>query len=143
MNAIYFWLGLGLLLMGLETVVPGAFMLWFGFAALAMGGIVWLLPELHGVAQAFLFGGLALVSVQIYRAYFRAREPISDQPLLNRRAQQHVGRVFVLTTPIENGFGKVKIGDALWTVAGDAMPEGARVEVVDVDGLTLRVKPAT
>lgn len=140
-TAVYFWLGLGLLLMALETLVPGAFLLWFGLAALVMGAVVFTVPELHGVLQALLFGGLALGSVQIYRTWFRGKEPESDQPLLNRRAQQYVDRVFVLEQPIENGYGKVKIGDALWTVAGAPLPAGAKVRVVGIDGITLKVEP--
>lgn len=141
-NNVIFWLALGLVLMAAETLVPGAFLLWFGIAALVMGAVVWLLPGLHGLGQALLFGGLALVAVQIYRAYFHKREPAGDQPLLNRRSEQYVGRVFVLETAIENGFGRIKIGDSLWTVSGDPLPAGARVEVVAVDGMNLRVRAA-
>lgn len=142
-NLVYFWLGLGLALIALETLVPGVFMLWFGLAALVMGGLVWLLPGMHGLLQAACFSLLAVLMVQGYRIYFRKREPSSAQPLLNRRAEQYVGRVFFLATPIENGFGTVKIGDALWTVAAaQALPAGARVEVVASDGLTLNVRPA-
>lgn len=141
-NNVIFWLALGLVLMAAETMVPGAFLLWFGIAALVMGALVWLLPDLHGLAQALLFGGLALVAVQIYRAYFRQREPVGDQPLLNKRSEQYVGRVFVLESAIENGFGKIKIGDSLWTVSGEALPAGTRVEVTAVDGMNLKVRAA-
>lgn len=141
-NNVIFWLVLGLVLMAAETMVPGAFLLWFGVAALVMGALVWLLPDLHGLAQALLFGGLALVAVQIYRAYFRQREPVGDQPLLNKRSEQYVGRVFVLESAIENGFGKIKIGDSLWTVCGEPLPAGTRVEVTAVDGMNLKVRAA-
>ncbi len=141
-NNVIFWLALGLVLMAAETIVPGAFLLWFGIAALVMGAIVWLLPDLHGLAQALLFGGLAIAAVQVYRAYFRQREPAGDQPLLNRRGEQLVGRVFVLETAIENGYGKIKVGDALWTVRGDALPAGARVQVLALDGMDLKVRAA-
>ena len=141
-NSIYLWLGLGLALMAAETIVPGAFLLWFGFAALVMGGLLWVFPDMHGLLQATLFGSMALVSVLIYRKYFRGHEPVSEQPLLNRRSEQYVGRVFVLDKAIENGFGKVRVGDSVWTVAGDPLPAGARVTVIAVDGMTLKVRAA-
>jgi membrane protein implicated in regulation of membrane protease activity len=141
-NNVIFWLGLGLILMAAETIVPGAFLLWFGLAALLMGAIVWVLPDLHGVVQAVLFGGFALVAVQVYRTWFRSREPVGDQPLLNRRSEQYVGRVFVLESAIENGFGRIRVGDAMWTVSGDPLPVGARVTVTAVDGMTLKVRAA-
>lgn len=141
-NSFYLWLGLGLALMAAETIVPGAFLLWFGFAALFMGALVWLFPDMHGLLQVATFSALAIVAVLIYRKWFRGREPVSEQPLLNRRSEQYVGRVFVLDTPISNGFGKVRVGDSVWTVSGDPLPAGARVTVVAVDGMTLKVEPA-
>ena len=76
----------------------------------------------------------------IYWKWFRTHEAPSDQPLLNRRADQLVGREFVLDAPIELGRGKLKIGDALWTVEGPDLPAGARVRVCKTDGLNLRVE---
>jgi hypothetical protein len=140
-NVVYFWLGLGLLLLAAETVVPGAFMLWFGLAALAMGAVVAIIPGLAPLAQLIIFSVLSLVSIQIYRTWFRGREPQSDQPLLNQRAAQLIGRSFELQQPIHNGFGKVKIGDALWTVTGPDLPAGSTIVVRSVEGITLRVEP--
>jgi membrane protein implicated in regulation of membrane protease activity len=141
-NTVIFWLGLGLVLMAAETIVPGAFLLWLGLAGLVMGGIVWLYPGMHGLLQAIVFGVLAVGAVLIYRSYFRQHEPASTQPLLNRRSEQYVGRVFVLDSAIENGFGIILIGDSRWTVAGTAMPAGARVLVTAVEGMTLQVRAA-
>jgi membrane protein implicated in regulation of membrane protease activity len=67
----------------------------------------------------------------------------SDQPQLNRRAEQHIGRRYVLDTAIVNGQGKARVGDSLWLVEGPELPAGAAIEVVAVDGSTLRVKRAT
>jgi hypothetical protein len=141
-NNVIFWLGLGLILMAAETIAPGAFLLWFGLAALVMVGVVWVFPALGPLPQAVLFAVLALVAVQVYRKWFRAREPVGDQPLLNRRSEQYVGRVFVLDSAIENGFGRIRIGDSMWTVSGDPLPAGARVAVTAVDGMTLKVRAA-
>jgi hypothetical protein len=66
----------------------------------------------------------------------------SDQPNLNRRAEQYIGRRFVLETAIVNGQGKARVGDSLWLVDGPDLPTGAAIEVVGVDGSTLKVKAA-
>lgn len=140
-NNVYFWWGLALLLMAAETFMPGAFLLWFGFAAAAMGVVVWLLP-IGLLWQAVLFSIFSLISIAIYWRWFRGREPVSEQPLLNRRAQQLIGRTLVLENAIVDGYGKIRINDALWTVMGEPAPAGARVTVTAVDGMTLRVRPA-
>ncbi|MCB1922411.1 MAG: NfeD family protein, partial [Gammaproteobacteria bacterium] len=53
-----------------------------------------------------------------------------------------VGRVFVLETPIENGFGKVRVGDSLWRVEGPDAAAGSRVRVTSADGVVLVVEIA-
>lgn len=142
MANVYFWLGLGLMLMALETLVPGVFLIWFGIAALVMGALVWIAPEMHLLFQVALFGGLAVGAIFIYRGWFKSREPAPDQPLLNQRAAQLVGRVVVLDAAIENGYGKVRIGDALWTVVGADLPVGTRVVITGVQGMELTVTRA-
>ncbi|HVF33725.1 MAG TPA: NfeD family protein [Candidatus Saccharimonadia bacterium] len=140
---VYIWFGLSLALMAAETFMPGAFLLWFGFAAAVMGVLTWLLPEMPPLAQAITFGLLSLVSIWIYRRWFRGREPTSDQPLLNRRVDQMMGHVYELHEPIRNGYGKIKVNDALWTVHGADLPAGTRVVVTGASGMTLQVSVAT
>jgi membrane protein implicated in regulation of membrane protease activity len=136
------WWALGVALIALETLLPGAFLLWFGVAALVMGALVWLMPDLPVLAQAVVFAALSFAAVHVYRTYFTRNERESDQPLLNRRGEQLVGRVFPLDQPIIDGYGKIRVGDALWTVTGPALVAGARVRIVSVDGMDLRVEPA-
>jgi membrane protein implicated in regulation of membrane protease activity len=140
----YGWWLLALVLIGAELMVPGFFMLWIGIAAAVMGLILMFLPELSFPTQAVVFVALALVSCYLYWQFVRnaARER-SDQPQLNRRAEQYIGRRFVLDTAIVNGHGKARVGDSLWLVEGPELPAGTAIEVVDVDGSTLKVKAAT
>ena len=88
-----------------------------------------------------LFAVLSLVAVFAARRYLRSQEGESDRPLLNRRALQHVGRSYVLAEAIENGRGKVKIGDTLWRVEGPDAPAGTQVTVTGADGTVLIVEP--
>ena len=112
------------------------------FAAEAMALVVRGAPGLGWRAQAVLFSVLALISVAVYRRWFRGRGRQSDKPLLNRRAEQLVGSVAVLDQAIEGGRGRVKIDDAFWTVEGPDLPVGMRVRVVAVNGMTLKVQEA-
>jgi len=139
----YGWWLLALLLIGTELMLPGFFMLWIGIAAGAMGLILMFLPDLSFMKQALLFTALALVSCFVYWRFVRkAIDEPSDQPLLNRRAEQHIGRRYVLETAIVNGQGKARVGDSLWLVEGPELPIGTTIEVVAVDGSTLKVQKA-
>jgi len=134
------WLILAGLFLVLELLVPGIFLIWFGIAA----GIVGALALVFDVAwqwQLVLFALLSLMAVVIARKSFRADDEQSERPLLNRRAQQHVGKSYLVADAIENGRGKVKIGDTLWRAEGPDAAQGARVKVTGADGATLMVEP--
>lgn len=135
-----FWAAAALVLFAAEALAPGAFMLWFGFAATAMAVIVLLMPGLGWLVQAVLFSVLAVISVLIYRTWFRGRGRGSDRPLLNRRADQLVGQLAVLEQGIVAGHGRVQIADAFWSVEGPDLPAGTRVRIVATDGMRLKVQ---
>ena len=137
-----FWAVMTLLLFAAEAMAPGAFMLWFGFAAAAMAVVVLALPELGWVWQAILFSLFAFIAVAVYRKWFRGRGRVSDAPLLNQRANQLIGHVTPLDQAIVNGRGRVQIADAFWVVEGPDLPAATTVRVVAVDGMTLKVQEA-
>jgi len=136
------WAALALVLFAAETLAPGAFMLWMGFAAAVVFVAVWLVPGIPLLLQALAFVVLSFVSVQVYRTWFRRRDRQSDQPLLNRRAEQLIGRVVLLDREIAGGRGRAKVDDAFWVVEGPDLPAGSAVRVVAVDGMTLKVQQA-
>ena len=136
------WAAVALLLFAAEALVPGAFMLWLGLAATAVFLIALAVPELSPLVQVALFVVLSFISIQVYRRWFRGRERESDQPMLNRRADQLIGRVVPLDRAIVNGVGRVQIADAYWDVAGPDLLTGTAVRIVATDGMTLRVELA-
>ena len=137
----YGWWLLALVLIGAEMIAPGYFLLWIGVAAGVMGVITLMAPALPAIAQALVFALLAIVTCTIYWKFIRPlAEHRNDQPLLNRRGEKLVGQRFVLTEAIVNGRGKVGVGDGSWLAEGPELPAGSEVEVVAVDGTSLRVK---
>src|SRR5690606_3936007 len=135
------WAAIALVLIAAETFVPGAFLLWMGIAAALVWLVVLVFPGLGLLAQVVLFVALSVVAVLAYLEWGRRRERPSDRPLLNRRAEQHVGRVVALDRAISGGEGRVKIGDAYWVVSGPELEAGTRVRVVAANGMVLEVRP--
>jgi membrane protein implicated in regulation of membrane protease activity len=134
------WGALTLLLFAAEALAPGAFMLWMDFAAAAVFVAVLVLPGISLLVQIGAFVVLSFVSIQVYRTWFRGRDRVSDRPLLNRRAEQLIGRVVMLDQPIQAGRGRAKVDDAFWVVGGPDLPAGSTVRIVGVDGMTLLVQ---
>lgn len=139
---VFAWAAIALLLFAAETLAPGAFMLWLGFAAVAVFLGVLLVPGIPVLAQVAAFIVLGFVSIQVYRTWFRGRERPSDRPALNRRAAALIGSVVPLERAIVQGRGRVQIADAYWDVAGPELPAGVPVRIVGADGMTLQVEPA-
>ena len=136
------WWILGLVLLVLEVFAPGAFFLWMGVAAGIVGMVLLLAPGLGWEFQLLIFAILSVGSIVVWRYYLKKHPTETDQPSLNRRGEQYVGRIVTLSDPIENGRGRAKIGDSAWSVEGDDLPAGAKVKVVGVEGIVLKVEPA-
>lgn len=134
------WFILGAVLMLLEVFAPGAFLLWFGFAAIATG-LVALALDMSWQIGILLFLAFSVVAVFLARR-LSPREAASDNPFLNRRAEALVGRILVLEEAIEAGTGRARVDDSLWRVTGPDTPAGTRVRVERVDGMMLVVSPA-
>jgi len=139
------WFILGVVLLGLEIVLPGTFFLWMGVAAGIVGLLVLVLPPFGWEIQVLVFAALSILAVVGGRIWLRRHPTQTAEPNLNVRGAQYLGRVLHLSEPMVDGIGKVRLGDTLWRVAtGDDtdLSEGTRVRVVGVDGATLKVEPA-
>jgi membrane protein implicated in regulation of membrane protease activity len=135
------WLILAMVLLILETVVPGVHFLWFGIAAAFIG----LFGLATGVAwqwQVMAFIALSVVVLFWVKRFVRPDVAISDLPDLNVRGQQYVGRAVVVEQAIEYGRGKVRVGDTLWAAEGPDAPAGTRVTVTGTRGTVLVVDRA-
>jgi membrane protein implicated in regulation of membrane protease activity len=136
------WFIVAAALLILETMIPGVHLLWFGLSAIVIGffglmtGITW-------QWQMLAFGLLSVLTVFWVRKYARPDVAISDQPDLNERGHQYIGRSLVVEQAIQNGRGKVRVGDGIWLVEGPDAPAGARVTVVGAKGPVLVVERAT
>jgi membrane protein implicated in regulation of membrane protease activity len=135
------WFIIGGLLLALEVMLPGTFMLWLGLAAIATG-VIGFIVSMSWQAQIVVFAILSVISVIVGRKFQPRAEPDSDKPFLNRRADAFVGRVFTLEEPIVSGAGRVRVDDTTWRVIGPDSPAGTKVRVEKVDGAMLIVVPA-
>ena len=138
------WMIVGFALLAIEVVAPGVWFMWFGFAAITVGSIL-LLPFADAAgwswqAQALAFALLSAIYVFIGRRLLPNRGEDADR--FNRPLDRFVGREAVLVEPISGGFGRVRLGDTMWRVAGPDLPQGTKVRVSGHDGERLTVEPA-
>ena len=135
----HWWILAGVLLI-LELTAPAFFFLWLGIAAAAVGLILLVFKTIPLETQLVLFGIASVVSVLAWRKYRETRPLLTDQPNLNRRGHQYIGRVFSLKDPIINGVGKVIVDDSTWKVKGPDLPAGTSIRVTGVEGVVFTVE---
>lgn len=140
--SFWHWGAGALLLLIAEAVLPGFYLLWLGVAALLVSLLLLVWPGAPFELQLILFAVASVGSIAAWRAWRDRNPETSDQPLLNERGQQYVGRMFTLDAPIVNGAGKVRVGDGVWLVKGADLPAGTTVRVVAVDGSVMHVEPS-
>ena len=112
----------GALLGILEILVPGIFLVWMAVAA----GIT-------GLDRRDRADAARLAARHLRRARLRrglsgrgvyARNPVaSGDPKLNDRAARLIGQIVTVESAIENGKGRVKVGDGVWNA-----PRAGRAE---------------
>ena len=134
------WWVIAAALGALDMLAQRGFFLWLGVAALIVGLVVFVLPDLSWLSQALIFAGIALVVLLVSRQVIRRGGGDLSHGTFNRRGQNYVGQVIVLESPIVDGRGRAFVDDTLWTVEGDDLPAGSKVKVVATDGLLLKVE---
>ena len=134
------WLLLGVLLALLEIFSPGVFLLWIGIGAAFTGLVLVLIPDLAWQVQLVAFALFSIGAIVAARVFLTAHPLQSDQPTLNRRGEQYVGRIFTLQQPVVNGEGKIRVDDSTWKINGSDCPAGTRVKVIGVNGVVLQVE---
>jgi membrane protein implicated in regulation of membrane protease activity len=139
----WWWLLIAAVLGILEILVPGIFLVWMALAAGITGLVVALAPMDMPLAwQLGIFALLAFAAVYSGRSVY-ARNPVaSSHPNLNERAARLIGQTVAVETAIENGKGRVTVGDGVWNARGPDLPSGAKVRVIGADGTCLMVEPA-
>lgn len=137
------WVVIGLILLALEVAIPGVFLLWFGLAAIVTGTLSLMFGHtafFGWEVQVLLFLILSIAFAFKGKAWMD-KDNDSDQPLLNQREAQLVGRTATLEQPIKEGYGRIRIDDTQWRVKGPDLPVGAKVKIASVDSGDLVVEP--
>lgn len=134
------WLALGTVLLILEVFGAGGYLLWVGMAAAIVGVLTFLIPDLSWEMQLLLFGLLSVLTALYWWKRQRSALRASDQPTLNLRGQELIGKTFVVHEAIVGGRGKIKVADGVWMAKGPDTPAGSRVRVIGQEGVVIEVE---
>ena len=135
----------GLALSLLELIVPGVYLIWFGFAAFVVSIAVYFMP-LEFTTQLIVFaiasGIFAVIGVAVYRYIFSKAQVPAEYKNLNNTAEQYVGQLVTVAEDTADNRTKVKIGDTYWLASCQKpFKQGDTAKVVGVkDSLILIIE---
>jgi membrane protein implicated in regulation of membrane protease activity len=140
MDPAWWWLIAAAIFAVTELAIPGVFLVWVAAAALLTG----LCTFAFGLTlpyQVVLFGLFCIASVLAGRRLYERSAHTTTDPLLNDRAARLIGQTVTVVSAIEDGEGRVRVGDTVWSARGPDTVAGTRMRVSGVDGACLRVTP--
>lgn len=135
------WIAFGAVLIVVEIFAPGGIFLWPALAAIVVGLISYIAPDIGQPFLLLLWGISSIILVVGWLAY-KKRHPGEDtKSTINRRGEQYVGRHFTLSKDIVNGVGELHVDDTRWKIVSHQdKTAGSKVKVVAVEGTSLRVE---
>lgn len=140
-NVAVIWFLAGLVLLLLEFVIPGVFILFFGIGAWITSLCVYLFEPSLGV-QFVIFTVTSVVSLVLLRKVILKRM-IMRTELGSDPDEEFVGHSAYCTVEIDEGHnGKVEFKGTSWSASADTLiKEGQKVNIKSKDGLLLYVEP--
>jgi len=145
------WLGLALLLIGLEMLLGTYDLLWISGAAFLTAIYAFFAPayavlglpadtwQAHLVV--FTISGVTLV-VMGRTVFSGLRTEKTDRPNLNNPGKALIGKRALAVADFVGSSGRVKLGDTTWSAIsydGSRIAAGTEVMVMDIDGTVLKV----
>jgi inner membrane protein len=136
----WYWMVLGLALLGAEMTTPGGFyILFFGLSALLVGTLAGLEVIRADWVQWLLFSMIAVGSLLVFRGPLLSK--LNDERKGQPDIDSMIGEVAIPLEVLAIGaMGKAELRGTTWTVKNvgtTTFNKGQRGKVTKVDGLTL------
>mgnify|MGYP001447663567 FL=1 len=125
------WFTLGIILIILEMLLPGMFLMWFGVSALIVG-LITLIFSMSMNAELILFAITSVLSVIAVIVIMRKASPTRDSDL--------IGATFTLDSAVTNHQGQLNIGDSVWLIKGPDAEAGTNIAITAIENNTLVFK---
>lgn len=140
-DSYWYWLSAALLLLLLEVLIPGAFLMWIGFGAAGVGLFLLVFPTAtlvwQLVALAICVSGAVLIGVA-WQKKSRRQHPHG----LNQGLDSYLERIAVVSQDFAQGQGRIRLDDSFFTAySSELLVTGQNVIVTAVDKQGLHVKP--
>ena len=87
----------------------------------------------------FLIFAATVFALYFWRQYMAKQRELNSPLASHRSGHSHIGQVVVLEQGLQNGSGRIRLGNREWAIRGPNLPAGAKARVTGVDGTVLLV----
>jgi hypothetical protein len=87
----------------------------------------------------FLIFAATVFSLHFWREHLKRQKELNSPLASHRSGHAHIGQVVVLDKGLQNGNGRIRLGNREWPIRGPNLPPGAKARVTGVDGTILLV----
>jgi membrane protein implicated in regulation of membrane protease activity len=126
-----------------ELQVPGSYLIWIALGAALTAAMCAALPASLELQLATFAVAAAASCCAGYFVYRRVDPRRPTEGRLNERGLSMVGMRGIVCDRIENGQGKVRLGDSTWLAEGPSLDEGTPIVVHAVRGTRVLVEPVS
>lgn len=144
MTTLWWWCGLGLILLCMEMLLGTLYFLWLGIAALVMAMLCAVFSEMPLALQALNYAVLSAVALGVMRKLEKRKPALR----VGQAQGEEIGREGIVTVAISpQQAGKIRfsqgvLGSREWVAYADtAIAEQQAAKIVAVEGNSLRVVP--
>lgn len=140
------WLVFGMILIIAELFIPSFTIFWFGLGAMAVGGLIWLVPSMDLTAQLLLWTVFSALMTAFWFLVMKPRMVDKTRAGMSREALLgETGQVIRIPDGERRGlvrFSKPLLGSDEWSfICDEPVHIGDRVQIRDLSGNTLVVTP--
>lgn len=128
------WIIAGVIIAGLEILVPGIYLLWIGLGAAATGVVLARYPDLPLAWQMLVFAASMMSSLGLGFWIQKRSGRTRQARFLNREMKAMIGRTYVASAPFTVGRGRIKVQDSSYAAVSDEeIDAGDIVKVVAIE----------
>lgn len=140
--AWWYWFIAAFVLLILEIIVPGIFLVWLGMGAALVGLFLLAFPGADAAWQLLVLALSICGSVFVGLAWQR-RIVHQDGTPLNQGLEGFIGRTALVSQPFQQGQGRIRLQDSSYPALCNAsgLQAGQAVVITGVQGHALIVQP--
>jgi len=140
-NLAVAWFVAGAILLLMEFIIPGIFVLFFGIGAMITSLCVYLFHPSLGI-QFLIFSSTSILSLVLLRSYLLQRLYKKDN--IVDYDEEFVGALAICVEDIEpEEEGKIDFKGTVWrAISAISVAKGEKVKIINKAGLILEVEPA-